>query len=218
MDTAPFRVKLIRPPFEVEFEAGSIGEANSILSAEGTELQKLFGITFGAQGSDEPEAGGEASGTATENGSKPEPARRGRKPKDAAAPAPLPIPGAATPPPAPPVMTAPVDPLAIPPGLQRDPATNASPAVPAAAPPPLLPAAPPVAPAPPVSGPVGIKVIAELERRGVDDAAKKQIVDWLAMPTVALIVPGAAFNEAIDCLRFMGDDKFGGVHAALFPA
>lgn len=191
-----FKITVARQPTAVEFEAGSISEAIGVMESESADFTKLFGFSFTAAHEQEAQGGIES----------PEPGKKERKPRtpraEASAPAPLAIPGAPAPP-APPNVTEGAN--GIPAFLDRT-ASQAPP------PPPLMPAAPPIAP---VSGPVGQKVIAELERRGTTDEAKKQIVDWLAMPTVALIVPGSTFAESISCLRLIGDDKLGGVATAL---
>lgn len=198
-----FTVKIALQPFEVAFEAGSIAEAVAILQEPDNELSKLAALATG-QGEEE-----ETTAPTTTEAEKPA-TKRGRKSKaavEAVAPAPIPVPDAA--PPAPPVPAAPAD-TGIPPFLDR---TNQAAPVAVAPPPPL--AAPP-APAP-VSPPVGVlagKVVAELKRRG-DGAADQGagLVTWLA--GAGLCVPGASFQEAVDCVLFLDDAKLGPVATAL---
>jgi hypothetical protein len=58
------------------------------------------------------------------------------------------------------------------------------------------------------------KVVAELQSRASGSAdGGKALVDWLA--AAGLCVPGASFQEAIDCVSFLTDDKLGPVAAGL---
>lgn len=231
-----FKITISRPPMEIEFKTGSVSEAVSILQQENTELNRAFqeGTALLDRAIEAAAAAEtqEAPATATELATaaaepKKERKKRGADPAAAVAPAPLPVPSSPASPPAPPTATQ--TPTAVttlaPPNLAEG--ANGIPAYldrnlqggtagAAPPPPPLLPAAPPVAPAPPVSGPVGQKIIAELEKRaaGSPDSGKS-LADWLALPTVGLTVPGATFVEAIDCLRMIGDAKLGGVATAL---
>jgi hypothetical protein len=186
-----FTVKIALQPFEVSFEAGSIGEAVAILQEPGNELSKLAALATGATDS----AGEETETAATTETDKP---KRGRRPKNqpdpatAVAPPPVPVPTAPAPAPAP-TPTGEV-------------ATIAPPPVPA-----------PAAPAPAAPPPVGVlaaKVVAELKRRGegaADNGAA--LVAWLA--SAGLVVPGATFQEAIDCVSFLDDAKLGPVATGL---
>jgi len=207
-----FTFTISRPPLAVTFEAGSVGEGAAILQENGADLTAAFGAVPGTEQA-APAAAGDA----------PEPAKRGRRPKEVAAPAPLAVPGAAPAAPAAPLAPAvmapiPGDPLAIPPGLQRDPATNASPAIPASPPapppPPLLPAAPPIAAAPPAVGVIATKIIAELDRRATGAADKGQgLSDWLA--GAGLVIKGATYDEAVACLRMTAEEKLSPLLAPL---
>lgn len=194
-----FTVKIALQPFEVSFEAGSIGEAVSILQEPGNELSKLAALATGAGGEDPDEA------PAAETD---KPARKPRKPRGGADPA-----TAVAPPPLAVPTPAPVsgDPGPIPAFLDR---TNAAPV--AVAPPPPVPApvAPPVPAAPPPVGVLAPKVVAELKRRAVGSAdGGAALVAWLA--GAGLCVPGATFDEACDCVAFLTDDKLGPVAAGL---
>lgn len=214
-----FKITISRPPMEIEFKTGSVSEAVSILQQENTELNRAFqegtalldrAIDAAAAETTEAAQGETATTTAAEP--KKERKKRGADPAAAVAPAPLPVPASPSPPapPTPASLAIPAD-GGIPAFLDRTGQAAAAPP-----PPPLLPAAPPVAPAPPVSGPVGQKIIAELEKRASGSADNgKSLADWLALPTVGLTVPGATFVEAIDCLRMIGDAKLGGVATAL---
>lgn len=191
-----FTIKIALQPFEVSFEAGSVAEAVSILTEPDNELSKLAALATGAGGGEEDQ------GTAaTDAAAAPEKGKRGRKPRavpEAVAPPPIPVPGAP-----PPVPAAPID-TGIPPFLDR---TGT-----AVAPPPA-----PVAPPPVVAPPVGVlagKVVAELKKRGegAPDAGKG-LVDWLA--SAGMVVPGASFQEAIDCVSFLSDEKLAPVANAL---
>jgi hypothetical protein len=88
----------------------------------------------------------------------------------------------------------------------------------AAAPPPPPPAAAPPPPPAPVAPPSGIlagKVIANLNLRksgaGEDEATKaavgKQLADWLASENVALVAAGSSFDDAVDAIRLMSDER-----------
>lgn len=198
-----FTVKIALQPFEVSFEAGSIGEAVAILQEPGNELSKLAALATGTSSGEEPEE------TETTTAEPDKPARKPRKPRaavEAVAPPPIPVPTQESPPPAPP---APVD-TGIPAFLDR---TGAAPV--AVAPPPPV-AAPPMV-APPAAPPVGVlaaKVAAEVKRRGEGAADQGAgLVDWLAK--AGLCVPGATFQEAVDCVSFLSDEKLGPVATAL---
>jgi hypothetical protein len=180
-----------------------VAEAVSILTEPDNELSKLAALATGVTDSGEDAAEGQGT-AATDAAAAPAPVRRGRKPKpapEAVAPPPIPVPGAAPPVPAP---VAPVD-TGIPPFLDR---TGT-----AVAPPPPAPVAPPPVVAPPV-GVLAGKVVAELKKRGEGAAdAGKGLVDWLA--SAGMVVPGASFQEAIDCVSFLSDEKLAPVASAL---
>lgn len=134
----------------------------------------------------------------------PDKPRRGRKSKtvEAVAPPPIPVPTQEAPPPAPP---APVD-TGIPAFLDRT--------VAVAPPPPMVAPPVPVAPASPPIGVLAAKVAAEVKRRGEGAADQGAgLVDWLAK--AGLCVPGATFQEAVDCVSFLSDEKLGPVANAL---
>ena len=195
-----FTVKIALQPFEVAFEAGSIAEAVAILEDPQNELSKLAALANGS--SEEAE-----TGTAAEVTEQPDKPKRGRKPKaapEAVAPAPIPV-GDQKPPAAPAPDTTP-NAGGIPAFLDRS-----APA--AVAPPPPAPVAPPPAPMPPV-GKLSGPVIAELNKRkegSADNGAA--LVAWLS--GAALVVPGATYDEAIECLALLDDAKLGPVANAL---
>lgn len=196
-----FTVKIALQPFEVAFEAGSIAEAVAILTEPDNELSKLAALASGT-GSEETGQGGEVATAAA-------PAKKERKKRGAAveavAPPPIPVPDAA--PPAPPVP-APVD-TGIPAFLDR---TGTATAV--APPPPMVAPPAPVAPASPPVGVLAAKVAAELKRRGEGAADQGAgLVGWLA--GAGLCVPGATFQEAVECVLFLSDEKLGPVATAL---
>lgn len=191
-------VKIIQHPFEVTFPVGSISEALGAIEAEATELTKLFGLTFAPQSAGQ---GGEALAAPTTEKKKP-----GRPPKNAEAPAPI----------NPPVNSA--DPLAIPQDLARTAAPNVPVGPPLVAAPPVPPAAPPAPPPPPPAPPVGgvlfDKIIVALDARGVNDAAKQQLADWLAASNVN-VIRGATYAEACSVLRMQSDEKLSPLLAPL---
>jgi hypothetical protein len=206
-----FTVKIALQPFEVAFEAGSIAEAVAILSEPDNALASLAALAVGGS-TDTDEAEQPETSTGAETPTK---GRRGRKPKnppvEAQAPAPIPVPDAA--PPAP-VDTTP-NANGIPAFLDRAAAPSPAPA-PAAAAATLAPPPPP-APAAPVTPPVGTlapKVVAELKRRAEGSADGGQgLADWLA--GAGVIVKGASFQEAVDCVAFLDDAKLGPIAGAL---
>jgi hypothetical protein len=95
--------------------------------------------------------------------------------------------------------------------------TSAPPA--AAAPPPPPPAAapppPPPAPVAPPSGILAGKVIANLnlrksgagEEKEAQAAVGKQLADWLASENVGLVAAGSSFDDAVDAIRLMSDER-----------
>lgn len=130
----------------------------------------------------------------------PDKPKRGRRPKNqpdpATAVAPPPVPVPAAPAPATPAAPAPTGEVA------------------SIAPPPPVPAPAPAPAAPPPVGVLAGKVVAELKRRGegaADNGAA--LVAWLA--SAGLVVPGATFQEALDCVSFLDDVKLGPVAAGL---
>jgi hypothetical protein len=204
-----FTVKIALQPFEVAFEAGSIAEAVAILSEPDNALASLAALAVGGS-TDTDEAEQPESSTGAETPTK---GRRGRKPKnppvEAQAPAPIPVPSA----PAAPVDTTP-NVNGIPAFLDRAAAPSPAPAAPAAV---TLAPPPPPAPAAPVAPPVGTlapKVVAELKRRAEGSADGGQgLADWLA--GAGVIVKGATFQEAVDCVAFLDDAKLGPIAGAL---
>lgn len=230
-----FKWKISHAPLECEFETGSIGEAIEILSNESSQLAQVFGLGAVSIGVGDPPS----QATAAEGDSTTAPAsataeapRRGRKPKNqpdpstASAPPPAPVPDApAAPPPAPPAPAtalappAPsVDGLALPAFLDRsnpgNVATGDGSAAPAVASPPPMPASPPIAPPAPAVPPVGVlgpKMVDAITKQKQGDGAVW--VKWLA--DSGLVVPGATFDEAMDCLRFTADGKLAAAAAQL---
>lgn len=205
-----FKIIIQQMPISAEFEVGSLSEAVGILQEQESEIRKLGQIADDLNGTPEaPEATNAAGETAP-------PKRRGRPakgadPATAQAPAPLPIPGATPPPPAPAADMTSTD-GGIPPGLRRDPATNTAPAMVA---PPLAPPPPPPAPAAaPPSGILAGKIIANLDARkaGVADGGKS-LADWLA--SAGLVVAGSTYDEAINAIRLISDDKLATVAKTL---
>lgn len=201
-------VRLILKPRSIELEfdipqTSELKDVNDSIEANPEEYKRFYRLTEGIVGenADIPESmdvtenlvGAAPAGTETD---KP---KRGRRPKNspdpatAVAPPPLAIPSA--PAPAAPAPTGEVATIAPPP-----------PPVPA-----------PAAPAPAAPPPVGVlagKVVAELKRRGEGAADNgKALVDWLA--SAGLVVPGATFQEAIDCVSFLDDAKLGPVATGL---
>lgn len=202
-------VKLRSMDLEVEPEDNdTIESINAYLEGTQEHYREFYRLTRSivGDGADIPEtievSGGEGAGEQT--AAAPAPVRRGRKPKaapEAVAPPPIPVPDAAPPP----VPAAPID-TGIPPFLDR---TGTA----AVAPPPPAPVAPPPVVAPPV-GVLAGKVVVELKKRGEGAAdAGKGLVDWLA--SAGMVVPGASFQEAIDCVSFLSDEKLAPVAAAL---
>jgi hypothetical protein len=190
-------VKIIQHPFEVTFPVGSISEALGAIEAEATELTKLFGLTFAPQ----------SAGIASENGAAPttEKKKPGRPPKNIEAPAPI----------NPPVNSA--DPLAIPQDLARtaNPTTPIGPPLTVAPPAlPVPPAPPPPPPAPPTGGVLAGKIIASLDARATDDAARQMLADWLATANVN-VIKGATYAEACSVLRMQSDEKLSPLLAPL---
>ena len=149
-----------------------------------------------------------------------QPKKRGRKSKNqpdpatAVAPAPIPVPDAAPVAPAAPVDTAP-NANGIPAFLDRAaaPAAPPAPAAPVATMAPPPPPGAPAAPKPPV-GTLAPKIVAELRTRatGTPDGGAG-LVAWLA--GAALVVPNATFEEALECLQFLTDEKLAPVATAL---
>jgi len=192
-----FKITVSQPPFAIEYESGSIGEAIGILEQEGTELNKLFGLTFAPQ----------STGIAPENAAPTtEKKRPGRPPKNAEAPAPI----------NPPVNS--TDALAIPQDLARTAAPNvpigppltvAPPALPAAPPPP-----PPAPPTPPTGGVLFPKILAALDARATNDVNKQALSDWLAASNVN-VIKGATYDEACSVLRMQSDEKLSQLLAPL---
>ena len=145
------------------------------------------------------------------------PKKRGRKSKNqpdpatAVAPPPAPVPDAPSAPAAPaPVDTTP-NANGIPAFLDRAPA----PPAPAATTAPVATMAPPPPPAPkPPVGTLAPKIVAELRTRatGTPDGGAG-LVAWLA--GAALVVPNATFEEALECLQFLTDEKLAPVATAL---
>lgn len=204
-----FTVKIALQPFEVAFEAGSIAEAVAILSEPDNALASLAALAVGGSTeTDEAEQPETSTGAET-----PTKGRRGRKPKsppvEAQAPAPIPVPDAA-PAPAAPVDTTP-NANGIPAFLDR---TQQAPAAPVAVAPPPPPAPAPAAPVAPPVGTLAPKVVAELKRRAEGSADGGQgLADWLA--GAGVIVKGATFQEAVDCVAFLDDAKLGPITTAL---
>ena len=198
-----FKIIIQQMPISAEFEVGSLSEAVGILQEQESEIRKLGEIANDLNGGPASEGQGEATNAA---GEAAPPKRRGRPakgadPATAQAPAPLPIPGA-TPPPAPAADMTSTD-GGIPPGLRRDPATNTAPAMVAPLAPPPPP--PPPAAAPP-SGMLAGKIITNLDQRKAATADNgKSLADWLAQ--AGLVVSGSTYDEAVNALRLITDDK-----------
>lgn len=208
-----FKIIIQQMPISAEFEVGSLSEAVGILQEQESEIRKLGQIADDLNGGGQGEA---PEATPAPSGTEP-PKRRGRPakgadPATAQAPAPLPIPGATPPPPAPAADMKSVD-GEIPPGLRRDPATNTAPAMVAA--PPLAPPPPPPAPAaPPPSGILAGKIIANLDaRKAATPDGGKSLADWLA--SAGLVVSGSTYDEAINAVRLIPDDKLATVAGLL---
>lgn len=192
MSGPPVTVRITQTPITVEFEAGSLGEAVSILQDSAASLNAVGKIAISMTSDVDSQ----------QSGTQPAPAKRGRKPAEAAAPAPI----------APP--TPPVSGVEIPEFLKRD-ANNQVPAT-SAPPPPPLPNAPPIAPptATPPVGQLAGKVIDDLEKRKAASAdAGKGLADWLAQNGV--VVSGATYDESIAVLRLTSDDKLVAIAGAL---
>jgi hypothetical protein len=210
-----FKIIIQQMPISAEFEVGSLSEAVGILQEQESEIRKLGEIANDLNGGTSGQVGeqGEATNATGETAPKPKRGRpaKGADPATAQAPAPLPIPGANPPPPAPAADMTSTD-GGIPPGLKRDPATNPPPAIAA---PPLAPPPPPPAPAAaPPSGILAGKIIANLDARKAttpDDG--KSLADWLA--TAGLVVAGSTYDEAINAVRLIPDDKLATVAGLL---
>lgn len=210
-----FKIIIQQMPISAEFEVGSLSEAVGILQEQESEIRKLGEIANELNGSTAVESGtiggeGATAEPTKEKGKRGRPAK-GADPATAQAPAPLPIPGATPPPPAPAADMTSTD-GGIPPGLRRDPATNTAPAMVA---PPLAPPPPPPAPAAaPPSGILAGKIIANLDARkaGVADGGKS-LADWLA--SAGLVVAGSTYDEAINAIRLISDDKLATVAKTL---
>jgi hypothetical protein len=147
----------------------------------------------------------------TKKRSRPAKDKAAADPATAQAPAPVAIPATPAPELAAQVQAAAAAGGGIPPFLDRT--------APAAPPAPPAPPPPPPAPAAPVAPPSGIlagKVIAELEKRkaGSEENAK-MLVQWLAAPTIGLVVADSSFDDAIAAVRLMPDDKLSVAATAL---
>lgn len=197
-----YKVRVRPRDIEIEFEAGSIKEATSIIQDEANAIGELFAAAPWAQsGTDTAPAAAVAT-----------PAKPGRKPRNAPDPA-----SASAPPPLP--VTAP----------PAQPAPPAPPPMPPSSAPPIVPPAPtadlgipafldrrPAPPAPPVvGGRLGPLVKAELDKRATDDAAKGQIVAWLVQSGVLLGTPVPTWNEATAVLTVATDKELESVAGAL---
>jgi hypothetical protein len=199
-----FKITVSRQPFAVEFETSSVSEAIGVFQVEESEFAKLFELKFGAQeGQGDAPAAPAAPETNEQTKERKERKPRGpNKPKpEAVAPAPIVIPGAEAPPTAPePIVTPDVPALVV-----------------APPPPPAPIAAPPAPPAIPAAPPTGIlagKIAAELDRRATGAVDQGQgLADWLV--ACGICVKGATYKEAIDVLRFEGDEKLGPIAAQL---
>ncbi len=182
-----FRLTVNLDPVSIEFEAGSIGEAVAILTAEESKFAEIAGF------------GEKITEPAAETPDKP---KRGRKPKvdpsTASAPPPAPIP-------APAPAAAPLGaelPNGIPEGLART------------APQPVPTPQPVPPPAPPAVGELAAKVVANLNtRKAASMDAGAGLVAWLAQS--GAVANGATYDEAIAVLSFMKDDQLKNVAQAL---
>lgn len=189
-----------RASIEAAMEFGSLRELAGYVGEECVLLTKIFGddmeivvkgLSDGtALSTGTVEAGGEQSSEAAA-GEAPKGRGRPKKtqpdPSTAQAPPPAAIPGA------------PVD---------TTPNANGMPAF-------LDRAATPVPAVVPPSGILAGKVIADLDRRGTDDTTKAALVNWLASPGLALVMPAASYDEAISAIRLMPDDKLAAVATQL---
>lgn len=208
-----------RQSVEMAMEFGSLKELAGYIQDESTALAAIFGddmetvISRAGGGSSEgTEQGGAPQEVATDAAA---PKKRGPKPKNqpdpstASTPPPLAIPalnGEVLPPVAP-AAPAPAADGGIPDFLKRQ-------ADAAAAPPPPPPPAP--APVAPPSGILAGKVIAAMDLRGTTDAAKTQLVDWLA--AYGVVNKGVTYDETVSVIRLMTDDKLGQIATALAVA
>ena len=133
---------------------------------------------------------------------KPPGKKRGRpakNPESATAPAPMPV---APPPAPPPVAVAPPAPPAPPPAAVAPPPAPVAPTE--SIPPFLQRSAPPPAPAAPRFE-VGNKIKAYIvDQAGSDDHAQKEWARWLV--GAGLVIEGATFREAVDCVALTPDE------------
>lgn len=208
-----FKVTVKLPPIAVEFDAGSLAEAHSILSAENTALQALFadfsGDALGGAANETSTAAVTTEAAATAPKTRGRPKKNQPDPSTATAPPPAPVPAAAPPVGTDPVTAPPPADGGIPPFLARNPAPAAP--APAVAPPPPPAASPPIAP--PASR-LAAPIIADLKNRANGAADKGQsVADWVA--TTGLVVKGATFDETIAVLQFQTDDKLQPLATAL---
>jgi hypothetical protein len=203
-----FRITVKQNPLEIEFEAGSLGEAVSILQAEDTAIRAMMALAPQLAGTTAAAEMPAAIETAPAETAK----KRGRPAKEAPpvanAPPPAPVPAT---PPAPPTL--PAD-GSIPPFLQRTADAPAPVAPPPPAPPPAPPA--PVAVMPPALS-LAPKVIAELKRRATGSADQGAgLLAWLY--TTGLVVKGATWDESMAVLQFTDDGRIKATADALSVA
>lgn len=228
-----FKVTMRRDPLGVEFEAGSVSEALSILQESKDKFAELLDLAVEFNGDLDADAPTAAAPAAPE---KPA-TRRGRKPKNhsdpatASAPAPAPVPAAPVADGIPPILDRSNPdcvvnaPVASAPAAAAPVASAPAPAAPASSapapaappPPPVLPAAPPTAPnAAPPAGVNGPKVVEALRIRanGQPDGGAS-LVAWLAAPGIGLVAAGVSFEEAMSVLLLTSDDRLAPIMAPL---